>query len=141
MRTIIITGQYKNDLKLARKRHLPEDKLNEIILKLANDEELPSANRDHPLTGEFAGTRECHIQPDWLLIKSKGWRQHCCRHPLLSIWLLAILALDVLLVFGNLALANVGKTVVLVVLTVVETNTLTILRHTHRYAKVDEPVA
>ena len=71
MRTIIITGQYKKDLKLARKRHLPEDKLNEIILKLANDEELPSANRDHPLTGEFAGTRECHIQPDWLLIYSK----------------------------------------------------------------------
>ena len=33
MRTIIITGQYKKDLKLARKRHLPEDKLNEIILK------------------------------------------------------------------------------------------------------------
>ena len=55
--------------------------------------------------------------------------------------LFAILALDVLLVFGNLALTNVGKTVVLVVLTVVETNTLTILRHTHRYAKVDEPVA
>ena len=68
MTTIIITGQYKKDLKLARKRHLPEDKLNEIILKLANDEELPSANRDHPLTGEFAGTRECHIQPDWLLV-------------------------------------------------------------------------
>ena len=58
MRTIIITGQYKKDLKLARKRHLPEDKLNEVILKLANDEELPSANRDHPLTGEFTGTRD-----------------------------------------------------------------------------------
>ena len=55
--------------------------------------------------------------------------------------LFAILALDVLLVFGNLALTNVGKTVVLVVLTVVETNTLTILRHSHRYAKVDKPVA
>lgn len=40
MRTIIVTGQYKKDLKLARKRHLPEDKLNEAILKLANDEEL-----------------------------------------------------------------------------------------------------
>ena len=55
--------------------------------------------------------------------------------------LFAILALDVLLVFGNLALTNVGKTVVLVVLTVVETNTLTILRHTHRNAEVDEPIA
>jgi len=71
MRSIRITGQYKKDLKLARKRHLPEDKLNEIILKLANDEELPAANRDHALTGDFAGTRECHILPDWLLIYSK----------------------------------------------------------------------
>ena len=68
MRTIIITGQYKKDLKLARKRHLPEDKLNEIILKLANDEELPSANRDHPLTGEFRGCMECHVESDFLLI-------------------------------------------------------------------------
>ena len=71
MRTIIVTGQYKKDLKLARKRHLPEDKLNEVILKLANDEELPGSYRDHALTGEFSGTRECHIQPDWLLIYSK----------------------------------------------------------------------
>lgn len=71
MRTIIITGQYKKDLKLARKRNLPENKLNEVILKLANDEELPSTCRDHALTGDFAGTRECHIQPDWLLIYSK----------------------------------------------------------------------
>ncbi|MDD6506717.1 MAG: type II toxin-antitoxin system YafQ family toxin [Prevotellaceae bacterium] len=55
---------------MARKRHLPEDKLNENILKLANDEELPVSNRDHALTGEFSGTRECHIQPDWLLIYS-----------------------------------------------------------------------
>ena len=48
MRTIIVTGQYKKDLKLARKRHLPEDKLNEVILKLANDEELPISYRDLP---------------------------------------------------------------------------------------------
>ena len=68
MRTIIVTGQYKKDLKLARKRHLPEDKLNEVILKLANDEELPSSCRDHALTGEFSGTRECHILPDWHLL-------------------------------------------------------------------------
>ena len=46
-----------------------------------------------------------------------------------------------LLVFRNLAFAYVSKTIVLVVLTVVETYTLTVLRHTHRNAKVDEPVA
>ena len=71
MRRIDFTGQYKKDLKLARKRHLPEDELNQIIFKLANDEELPPQNRDHNLTGDYAGTRECHIHPDWLLIYSK----------------------------------------------------------------------
>ena len=71
MRRIDITGQYKKDLKLARKRQLPEDKLNDVILKLANDEPLPAANRDHALSGDYAGTRECHISPDWLLIYSK----------------------------------------------------------------------
>ena len=55
--------------------------------------------------------------------------------------LLAVFALDVLLVFGNLALAYVGKTVVLVVLTVVETYALTVFRHSHRDAEVDEPIA
>lgn len=71
MRRIDITGQYKKDLKLARKRHLPEEKLNEVIFKLANDEPLLPANKDHSLTGDFAGTRECHITPDWLLIYCK----------------------------------------------------------------------
>lgn len=71
MRRIDITGQYKKDLKLARKRNLPEEKLNAVILKLANDEPLPEVNKDHALTGDFIGTRECHISPDWLLIYSK----------------------------------------------------------------------
>lgn len=71
MRSIVLTGQYKKDLKLARRRHLPEEKLNEVIFKLANDIELPPSNHDHALTGDFAGTRECHIQPDWLLIYNK----------------------------------------------------------------------
>lgn len=44
MRRIDIIGQYKKDLKLARKRNLPEEKLNQIIIKLANDEALPEAN-------------------------------------------------------------------------------------------------
>jgi mRNA interferase YafQ len=72
MRRIDITGQYKKDLKLARKRNLPEEKLNQIIIKLANDETLPEANKDHALHGDYEGTRECHISPDWLLIYSKS---------------------------------------------------------------------
>lgn len=71
MRTIVISTQYKKDLKLARKRGLPEEKLNEIVFKLANDEPLSPANHDHILIGNKESIRECHIQPDWLLLYSK----------------------------------------------------------------------
>ena len=65
------TRQYLKDLKLARKRGLDENKLNEIILKLITGENLPAKNHDHPLTGNYKGFRECHIDPDWLLIYSR----------------------------------------------------------------------
>ncbi len=42
--------------------------LDDIVSKLANGETLPDKNRDHPLIGTFAGSRECHITPDWLLV-------------------------------------------------------------------------
>lgn len=42
-----------------------------MIFKLANDVELPDSNRDHALSGDYVGTRECHILPDWLPIYSK----------------------------------------------------------------------
>lgn len=71
MRKIFFTSQYKKDLKLALKRNLPEEKLNEVIFMLATDTPLPVSNQDHPLKGVYKGNRECHIQPDWLLIYSK----------------------------------------------------------------------
>jgi len=71
MRTIVLSGQYKMDLKLARKRNLPEDELNKVIFNLANDISLPQENKDHALSGNLAGFRECHIKPDWLLIYGK----------------------------------------------------------------------
>ena len=58
-------------MKLARRRHLPEEELIEVVTDLANDIPLPVKNKDHALQGEFAGCRECHIQPDCLLIYSK----------------------------------------------------------------------
>lgn len=66
-----LTRQYLRDLKLARKRGLDERKLNEVILKLISGEELPKKNRDHSLSGDYEGFRECHISPDWLLIYSR----------------------------------------------------------------------
>ena len=71
MRTIVLSGQYKKDLELARKRNLPEDELNKVIFNLANDISLPQENKDHALSGNLAGFRECHIKPDWLLIYGK----------------------------------------------------------------------
>ncbi|MCD7808540.1 MAG: type II toxin-antitoxin system YafQ family toxin [Erysipelotrichaceae bacterium] len=62
------TNQFKKDYKLAKKRGLPLDKLNKIISSLAMGETLPEKNKDHALVGNWVGHRECHIQPDWLLV-------------------------------------------------------------------------
>ena len=62
------TSQFKRDYKLAMRRHLDIDALNNVIIKLAHRETLPPKNRDHALHNNWEGFRECHIQPDWLLI-------------------------------------------------------------------------
>ncbi len=62
------TNQFKKDLKLAKKQGKDTDKLFEAIEMLANDEALPAKYRDHDLTGDYKGCRECHIEPDWLLV-------------------------------------------------------------------------
>lgn len=65
---IVWTNQFKKDYKLAMKRHMAIELLDDIIRKLAHEEPLPDKHKDHALTGNWAGHRECHIQPDWLLI-------------------------------------------------------------------------
>ena len=62
------SNRFKNDLKLAKKQNKNIDKLFFIIEKLANLEKLDDKYRDHSLVGEYNGFRECHIEPDWLLI-------------------------------------------------------------------------
>ena len=59
---------YKKGYKRAIKRGLPIEELNEVVLKLANQEVLPEKYKDHNLSGKYVGYRECPIQPDWLLI-------------------------------------------------------------------------
>ena len=71
MRSIEFTHLYMKDLRLARKRGLPEDALNVIIKKLAKDEVLEPKHKDHALKGKYSGFRECHIRPNWLLIYKK----------------------------------------------------------------------
>ena len=66
--TVKYTNQFKKDYKLALRRHQNIKLLNDVITKLAMGESLPPKNKDHALTGDWIGHRECHIQPDWLLI-------------------------------------------------------------------------
>ena len=62
------TTQFKKDYKLAKRRGLNLSLLKDVISKLANGEALDAKYRDHALSGNWSGHRECHIQPDWLLI-------------------------------------------------------------------------
>lgn len=62
------TGQFKKDLKLAKKQGKNTDELFAVIEKLSNGEALDAKYRDHSLSGNYKGCQECHIEPDWLLI-------------------------------------------------------------------------
>lgn len=66
--TLKPTTQFKRDLKKAQKQNKNLDLLNKVLQQLADGIPLPEKNHDHALTGNYAGCRECHIQPDWLLI-------------------------------------------------------------------------
>lgn len=65
---IIRTSQFKKDYKTAVKRGLRIDRLKQVITLLADGQTLPESYRDHALKGDYAGYRECHIGPDWLLV-------------------------------------------------------------------------
>ncbi len=65
---IKFTSQFKKDLKLAKRQNKPTEELFKVIEKLANQETLDPKYKDHPLKGNYSGYRECHIEPDWLLI-------------------------------------------------------------------------
>ncbi|MFQ7186963.1 MAG: type II toxin-antitoxin system YafQ family toxin [Lachnospira eligens] len=62
------SGQFKKDYKKCVKRGLDMNLLKAIVKTLAIPEPLDIKNKDHNLTGNYAGFRECHIMPDWLLI-------------------------------------------------------------------------
>ena len=62
------TVRFQKDLKRIQKRGYDISLLTEVIKILASGQPLPEKNRDHPLSGNLDGCRECHITPDWLLI-------------------------------------------------------------------------
>ncbi len=68
MRSIRRDTQFKRDVKRLSKRKKDMDKLKDIIRRLINAEKLAPHNKDHQLKGTLKDCRECHIEPDWLLI-------------------------------------------------------------------------
>lgn len=68
MLDVVLSNQFKRDLKLAAKRGYDLDLLDSVVTALASGQILPDKYRDHNLTGKYAGFRECHLQPDWLLV-------------------------------------------------------------------------
>ena len=68
MYKIKFTSAYKKSYKLMKKRGMNLSLLNEVVDKLRQGMPLEEKHHDHELKGKFAGFRECHIKPDWLLI-------------------------------------------------------------------------
>ncbi len=66
--SVKLTSQFKKDYKLAIRHGLDIGLLDNVIKMLAMGEVLPEKNLDHALSGNWRGHRECHVQPDWLLI-------------------------------------------------------------------------
>ena len=65
---IITTNQFSRDVKRIRKQGLEEKKLTQVVRLIQDKKNLPKRCRDHRLKGNWKYHRECHIEPDWLLI-------------------------------------------------------------------------
>lgn len=70
MLKLVTTNKFRKDYKLVKKRGYSIKILEEVLDKLLAGEPLDEKYRDHALVGNYIGFRECHIQPDWLLIYS-----------------------------------------------------------------------
>jgi mRNA interferase YafQ len=68
MRTIRRTSQFKRDVTQMQRQGKDLDKLKAVLESLARGQDLAISHRDHVLVGQYRGTRECHVEPDWLLV-------------------------------------------------------------------------
>ncbi len=82
MRTFEHSNQFKKDVKKAQKQTSPKrdlEELKNVMTMLAEDKPLPLEKRDHSLSGFWVGYRECHVQPDFLLIYQKDAKNNSIR--------------------------------------------------------------
>lgn len=68
MRQVKLTSTFKRDLKRQKKRGKSREKIEKAIKLICDDGDVPAEYFPHNLTGNWKGYRECHIEPDWLLI-------------------------------------------------------------------------
>ncbi len=68
MKLLSQTTQFSRDIKKKKKRGKDLGKLRNIVKKLASGKPLLKKNRDHALVGSWQPSRDCHIEPDWILI-------------------------------------------------------------------------
>jgi len=68
MKNLSQTRQFSKDIKKMLKRGKDLEKIKTIVRKLAQGEPLEIRHHDHPLSGEWSNSRDCHIEPDWVLI-------------------------------------------------------------------------
>ena len=64
----VYSTRFKKDVLLAMKRGKDMGKLATVVELLCTGDPLPERYRDHPLSGQYAGFRDCHIEPDWVLL-------------------------------------------------------------------------
>ena len=69
---LVATSQFKKDYRRAKKRGLPMSELQAVLDSLCAEEQLEERHRDHALTGNYLGFRECHVRPDWLFPGPRG---------------------------------------------------------------------
>jgi mRNA interferase YafQ len=68
MKRVSQTTQFSRDVKRMRKRGKDLGRLQEVVRLLAAGTLLPPKHRDHPLIGPWGPSRDCHVEPDWILI-------------------------------------------------------------------------
>lgn len=68
IRQVFYTGKFRKDFKLVMKRGLDMSLIRTVMKDLENGMQLDPKHKEHPLSGDYAGMLECHIQPDWLLV-------------------------------------------------------------------------
>ena len=66
------TVRFEKDVKLMKRRGKDTAKLRGVMKRLLHEETLDAKHRDHVLAGDYSGRRECHVEPDWLLIYKLG---------------------------------------------------------------------